>query len=106
MAIISMEEADRLTYAGTPASLRVEPTATHNTFPHFKVHGCHMMLHVLVHTANQIRLSNAAQILFSEEPSLGHIYSRMAMGRKDVLRYSMMSLCRKGGKVANVEIMV
>lgn len=30
----------------------------------------------------------------------------MAMGRKDVLRYSMMSLCRKGGKVAKVEIMV
>lgn len=35
-----------------------------------------------------------------------HIYSHMAMGRKDVLRYSMMSLCRKGGKVAKVEIMV
>lgn len=31
---------------------------------------------------------------------------QMAMGRKDVLRYSVMSLCRKGGKVASVEIMV
>lgn len=26
IAIISIEEADRLTYAGTPPSLRVEPT--------------------------------------------------------------------------------
>lgn len=30
----------------------------------------------------------------------------IAMGRKEVLRYSMMSLWRKGGNVAKVEIMV
>lgn len=33
-------------------------------------------------------------------------YSQIAMGRKDVLRYSMMSLWRNGGNVANVEIIV
>lgn len=30
----------------------------------------------------------------------------IAIGRKEVLKYSMMSLCRNGGKVANVEIIV
>lgn len=33
-------------------------------------------------------------------------YSHIAMGRKEVLRYSMMSLWRKGGNVAKVEIIV
>lgn len=55
MAIISIDEAERLTCCGTFPSLPLE---------------------------------------------------QMAMGRKDVLRYSVMSLCRKGGNVANVEIMV
>lgn len=34
------------------------------------------------------------------------IYLHIAMGKNEVLRYSTMSLCRKGGNVANVEIMV
>lgn len=34
------------------------------------------------------------------------LYSHTAMGRKEVLRYSMMSLCRNGGNVAKVEIIV
>lgn len=34
------------------------------------------------------------------------IYLHIAMGKKDVLRYSMISLCRNGGKVASVEIIV
>lgn len=33
-------------------------------------------------------------------------YSHIAIGRKEVLRYSMMSLWRKGGNVAKVEIIV
>lgn len=53
MATISMEEADRLTYAGTPPSLRVEPTATQKSFSYFTVSDCHMVLHLLVLAANQ-----------------------------------------------------
>lgn len=33
-------------------------------------------------------------------------YLHIAIGRKEVLRYSMMSLWRKGGNVAKVEIIV
>lgn len=80
MAIISMEEADRLTYAGTPPSLRVEPTATQNAFPNFKVHVCHMMFHVSVITATneyvfQTQLKYFS--LFSEETSLTVIYTHV-----------------------------
>lgn len=55
MATISMEEADRLTYAGTPPSLRVEPTATQKSSSYCTVHNCDMVLHVLVVAANQTR---------------------------------------------------
>lgn len=34
------------------------------------------------------------------------IHLHIAMGRKEVLKYSMMSLCRNGGNVAKVEIIV
>lgn len=53
MAIISMEEADRFTYAGMPPSLRVEPTATHKSFSYFIAHDCHIVLHLLVLADNQ-----------------------------------------------------
>lgn len=65
-----------------------------------------LSLVILVNKVSQIKHNQTITRQFVLSLEYRRLYSRMAMGMKDVLRYSMISLCRNGGKVAKVEIMV